>query len=147
MTGGGGYPANYQQQLQQPQTEGSFDYSSIDASKTFADITREQYENWYSRFYPEQVKLLESAQTGSLMKDQLHRVDGNFASAAQAAQRGNQNHMARYGLSAESSAGEDAKFSLSKAISRNSIREHGRESSLATMSGASLSDLKPQQPQ
>lgn len=79
------------------------------ASDTYANIIRQQYDDWYSRFYPKQQELLQKTQSGELLNEQLDRADENSASSLAAAQQGESNKMARYGLSSVQDSGQKAK--------------------------------------
>jgi len=115
------------------------------ADDRYAKITREQYDNWLTQYYPEQKKLLEQTQNGSLMKEQLSRVEGNFSSARLASQTGIDNQKSRYGLSAtQTSTSDENRLSLAKVASKNNVRDYERDRSLATLSGASLNKMQPQ---
>ncbi|EAT7705292.1 hypothetical protein E2703_25680, partial [Salmonella enterica] len=67
------------------------------ASDTFAKLIREQYDDWLSRYYPKQERLMELGTNNELMNAQLGRTDGIAANSLQSAQLGLNNQMARYG--------------------------------------------------
>lgn len=108
------------------------------AADRYARITRQQYDDWYRRFYPEQKKLMEQSQSGALLGEQLGRVDENVDSAAQAAETGQANRMARYGVTAEEDPSQDAKLALSKVSAKNGLRTYERDRSMKTLSGSSM---------
>lgn len=108
------------------------------AAARYASITRQQYDDWYRRFYPEQKKLMEQSQSGELLGEQLGRVDENVDSAAQAAETGQANRMARYGVTAEEDPSQDAKLALSKVSAKNGLRTYERDRSMKMLSGASM---------
>ncbi|MPX91444.1 hypothetical protein [Salinivibrio sp. VYel1] len=108
------------------------------AADRYASITRQQYDDWYRRFYPEQKKLMEQSQSGELLSEQLGRVDENVDSAAQAAEAGQTNRMARYGVTAEEDPNQDAKLALSKVSAKNGLRTYERDRSMKTLSGSSM---------
>lgn len=108
------------------------------AADRYARITRQQYDDWYRRFYPEQKKLMEQSQSGALLGEQLGRVDQNVDSAAQAAEVGQANRMARYGVTAEEDPSQDAKLALSKVSAKNGLRTYERDRSMKTLSGSSM---------
>lgn len=108
------------------------------AADRYARITRQQYDDWYRRFYPEQKKLMEQSQSGELLGEQLGRVDENVDSAAQAAETGQANRMARYGVTAEEDPSQDAKLALSKVSAKNGLRTYERDRSMKTLSGSSM---------
>ncbi|MBL0487397.1 hypothetical protein JD511_20835, partial [Aeromonas caviae] len=68
------------------------------AADTYAKITREQYQDWKTRFYPKQQELMELATNGQLLREQLGRVDENNANALRSAQQATANRNARMGL-------------------------------------------------
>lgn len=108
------------------------------ADYKYARLTRQQYDDWYKRFYPKQRELMEQSQSGTLLKSQLGRVDDNFDGASEAASRGQDMQMARYGLSSKDDPNRDAKLALSKVSAKNGLRDHERERSMNTLSGGSM---------
>lgn len=108
------------------------------AADRYARITRQQYDDWYQRFYPVQKRLMEQSQSGELLGEQLGRVDENVDSAAQAAEAGQTNRMARYGVTAEEDPSQDAKLALSKVSAKNGLRTYERDRSMKMLSGASM---------
>jgi hypothetical protein len=109
------------------------------AADTYADITRQQYDDWYSRFYPKQQELLEKTQSGALLNEQLARVDSNASSSLSAAQQGESNKMARYGVTASQDSGQSAKLALSNAATKNNLRDYEQDRSMSVLSGAGYS--------
>ncbi|WP_025673886.1 hypothetical protein [Salinivibrio socompensis] len=116
------------------------------AADRYARITRQQYDDWYQRFYPVQKRLMEQSQSGVLLNGQLGRVDESVDSAAQAAEAGQANRMARYGVTAEQDPSQDAKLALSKVSAKNGLRTYERDRSMKTLSGSSMG-LRNAQPQ
>lgn len=114
---------------------------SSKAATNYANVTRAQYDDWLERFYPKQKELMESTQTGALLKEQLARVDDNFDSANEAAQVANSNQLARYGLAASQDSTAQAKSSLANVASKNSLRENEKERALSVLSGSGKSNL------
>ncbi|SIO96090.1 hypothetical protein [Vibrio spartinae] len=106
------------------------------ASDTYAGIVRQQYDDWYNRFYPKQKELLRNTQSGVLLNEQLSRVDDNAASSLAAAQQGEANKMARYGLSSTPDASQYTKSALASVSAKNSLRDYERERSMNALSGA-----------
>ncbi|MFG0448305.1 hypothetical protein [Vibrio sp. YQ_11] len=114
---------------------------SSKAATNYANVTRAQYDDWLERFYPRQKELMDSTQTGALLKEQLARVDDNFDSANEAAQVANSNQLARYGLAASQDSTAQAKSSLANVTSKNSLRENEKERALSVLSGSGKSNL------
>ncbi|KUI98936.1 hypothetical protein [Vibrio sp. MEBiC08052] len=106
------------------------------ASDTYAGIVRQQYDDWYNRFYPKQQELLRNTQSGVLLNEQLGRVDENVASSLAAAQQGEANKMARYGLSSTPDASQHVKSALASVSAKNSLRDYEKERSMNVLSGA-----------
>ncbi len=106
------------------------------ASDTYAQLTRDMYDDWYQRFYPRQKELLEKTQTGELLNEQLARADENAAGSLSDAQEAESNKMARYGLSSGVDSGQKAKLALSNAATKNSLRDYEKERSMSVLSGA-----------
>ncbi len=69
------------------------------AADKFAQITRDSYQDWKTRFYPKQKELMELATNGKLLQEQLGRVDENNANALRSAQQATANRNARMGVS------------------------------------------------
>ncbi|MGL5264673.1 MAG: hypothetical protein ACRC9E_00295, partial [Plesiomonas shigelloides] len=68
------------------------------ASDTYARLTREQYQDWLTRFYPKQKELMQLATNGQLLTQQLGRVEQNNANSLRAAQQATANRNARMGV-------------------------------------------------
>ncbi|WP_251878985.1 hypothetical protein [Grimontia kaedaensis] len=106
------------------------------ASDTYAEITRNMYDDWLNRFYPKQVELLQKSQSGQLLNEQLARVDSNANDAGASAKLSEANKMARYGLTPEGDVHRNAKLSLAKVAAKNGLRDHERDRSMQTLAGA-----------
>ncbi|PWI34831.1 hypothetical protein DI392_00685 [Vibrio albus] len=106
------------------------------AADTYAQLTRDMYDDWYQRFYPKQKELLEKTQTGELLNEQLARANDNAEGSLADAQEAESNKMARYGLSSEVDSGQKAKLALSNAATKNSLRDYEKDRSMAVLSGA-----------
>ncbi|MCE0495782.1 hypothetical protein [Vibrio salinus] len=106
------------------------------ASDTYASLTRQQYNDWYNRFYPVQKQLLEKTQSGELLNEQLDRADENAASSLDAAQESESAKMGRYGLSGTVDSSQKAKLALSNAATKNNLRDYEKERSMGVLSGA-----------
>ena len=106
------------------------------ASDTYAQITREQYDDWYERYYPKQQQLLEDTQSGKLLEEQLERVDENYDSSVAASQTAVNNQMARYGLSSAEDSSSNAETALAKVGAKNSLRDYEKERSMSVLSGS-----------
>lgn len=112
------------------------------AADTYAAITREQFDNWLTTFYPKQKELLEKTQSGELLQEQLGRVDSNMAGSMRAATQAQENQMGRYGVKAESDPNQDAKQALANTTARNSLREYEQERSLSVLAGANANAMQ-----
>lgn len=112
------------------------------AADTYAQVTREQYQNWYDTFYPKQKQLLEQTQSGELLKQQLGRVDSNMNSSMRAAQQAQINQMARYGVQAEADPNRAAQQALSKVTAKNSLREYEQDRALNVLAGTSSKSMQ-----
>lgn len=115
--------------------------SSGIAANNFANITNAMYQDWLERFYPQQKQLLEQTQNGELLKQQLGRVDGNFASAQKSATLANANQMARFGVKAEANPNDQARLSLANVTTKNSLRENEQERAMSVLSGGAKGKL------
>lgn len=107
------------------------------AADTFARVTREQYQDWKSRFYPKQKQLMELATNGQLMRDQLGRVDANNANALRSAQQATANRNARMGVSGHASDNSQGlRMALMTAGTENGLREQEQARQLGILTGA-----------
>ncbi|HIF9182350.1 hypothetical protein IHC93_16130 [Photobacterium damselae subsp. damselae] len=108
------------------------------ASDTYANITRQMYEDWEQRFYPKQKELLDKAVSGELATEQINRVDRNMQDSMRSATQSNINHMARYGVDASLSPNIEARQALGLASAKNAIRESEQERSMGILSGSGM---------
>lgn len=111
------------------------------ASDTYAQITRDQYNDWLTRFYPKQLELMQYATDGTLMNQQLARADQNSQQSLNSAVVGAANQQARYGTMNNNSESADNGLSLKSALatagSKNGIREAQQERELNILTGGS----------
>lgn len=109
------------------------------AADTYAKITREQYQDWKTRFYPKQQELMELATNGQLLREQLGRVDENNANALRSAQQATANRNARMGLGTSSNANDNSqglRMALMTAGTENGLREQEQTRQLGILTGA-----------
>lgn len=112
------------------------------ASDTYAQIIREQYDDWKTRFYPKQQQLMDLADSDSLMTAQLTRADENTANAVNNAQVAQNNQMARMGVNTATDTNDNSlglKSALATASAKNGIRSAADERQTNILSGASYS--------
>ncbi|UKA08707.1 hypothetical protein IHC92_18180 [Photobacterium damselae subsp. damselae] len=108
------------------------------ASETYANITRQMYEDWEQRFYPKQKELLDRAASGELATEQINRVDRNMQDSMRSTTLSNINHMARYGVDVNFSPNTKARQALGLAGAKNAIRESEQERSMGILSGSGM---------
>ncbi|WP_043133151.1 hypothetical protein [Aeromonas media] len=109
------------------------------AADTYAKITREQYQDWKTRFYPKQQELMELATNGQLLREQLGRVDENNANALRSAQQATANRNARMGLGTSSNANDNSqglRMALMTAGAENGLREQEQARQMGILTGA-----------
>lgn len=109
------------------------------ASDTYAQIIRDQYDDWKNRFYPKQQELMDLATSGEMMKNQLARVDATTANSVNNAQVAQQNTMARMGVSTATDSNDNSlglKASLATANAKNGARSAEQERQINILSGA-----------
>ena len=109
------------------------------AADTYAKITREQYQDWKARFYPKQQELMELANNGQLLREQLGRVDENNANALRSAQQATANRNARMGLGTSSNANDNSqglRMALMTAGAENGLREQEQARQMGILTGA-----------
>lgn len=111
------------------------------ADDTMAEITREAWEDWQTRYAPVLDEMLNLEDTHQLMTDQLGRVSQNEQNSLNTAQVTQSNDMGRYGLASASNPqdqSDSVSAALSDASTRNGIRtaEQQRDINILTGSGS-----------
>ena len=110
------------------------------ASDKYANIVREQYNDWKTRYYPEQQKLMSLATDNSLMNAQLNLTSTNAANAVSSAEQAQSNQMSRMGVATQTN-GNDNSSSLSSALAqasaKNGTRSAAEERNLSILAGSS----------
>lgn len=107
------------------------------AADTFAQITRESYQDWKNRFYPKQKELMELATNGKLLQEQLGRVDENNANALRSAQQATANRNARMGVSSNTNDNSQGlRAALMTAGTENGLREQEQARQMGILTGA-----------
>ena len=107
------------------------------AADTFAQITRESYQDWKNRFYPKQKELMELATNGKLLQEQLGRVDENNANALRSAQQATANRNARMGVSSNANDNSQGlRAALMTAGTENGLREQEQARQMWILTGA-----------
>ena len=109
------------------------------AADTFAQITRESYQDWKNRFYPKQKELMELATNDQLLLEQLGRVEENNANALRSAQQATDNRNARMGVSAQQNPNDNSqglRMALMTAGTENGLREQEQSRQMGILTGA-----------
>ncbi|HDX8434520.1 TPA: hypothetical protein RQN11_000005 [Aeromonas dhakensis] len=109
------------------------------AADKFAQITRDSYQDWETRFYPKQKELMELATNGQLLRDQLGRVDQNNQNSLAAAKQATDNRMARMGVSPSQGANDNShglRMALMNAGTENGLREQEQSRQMGILTGA-----------
>ena len=109
------------------------------AADTYAKITREQYQDWKTRFYPKQQELMGLATNGQLLREQLGRVDENNANALRSAQQATANRNARMGVNTGSNASNNSqglRMALMTAGTENGLRDQEQARQMGILTGA-----------
>lgn len=109
------------------------------ASDKYANIVRQQYTDWKTRFYPKQQELMELATNGQLLREQLGRVDENNANALRSAQQATANRNARMGVATTTNANDNSSSlntSLAVAAAENGTRRAAEERNLSILAGS-----------
>lgn len=108
------------------------------AADTYANITREQYQDWKSRFYPKQQELMELATNGQLLHKQIGRVEENNTNALRSAQQATDNRNARMGVSGNISNdnSQGLRMALMTAGTENGLREQEQSRQMGILTGA-----------
>ena len=109
------------------------------ASDTYARLTREQYQDWLTRFYPKQKALMQLATNGQLLTQQLGRVEQNNANSLRAAQQATANRNARMGVAPAQNPQDNSqslRMALMTAGTENGLREQEKNRQLGILTGA-----------
>jgi hypothetical protein len=109
------------------------------ASDTFAKITREQYQDWLTRFYPKQKELMGLATSGQLLREQLGRVGGNNVNALRTGQQATANRNARMGVVTPTNPQDNSqglRMALMTAGTENGLREQEKERQMGILTAA-----------
>ena len=109
------------------------------AADTYAKITREQYQDWKTRFYPKQQELMELANNGQLLRDQLGRVDQKNQNSLAEAKQATDNRMARMGVATSQNANDNSqglRMALMTAGAENGLREQEQARQMGILTGA-----------
>ncbi|QNF19559.1 hypothetical protein FT688_02685 [Aeromonas hydrophila] len=109
------------------------------AADKFAQITRDSYQDWKTRFYPKQKELMELATNGQLLREQLGRVDQNNQHALAAAKQATDNRMARMGVSPSQGVDDNSqglRMALMTAGTENGLREQEQSRQMGILTGA-----------
>lgn len=109
------------------------------ASDTYARLTREQYQNWLTRFYPKQKELMNLATNGQLLTQQLGRVEENNANSLRAAQQATANRNARMGVPTQQNPQDNSqnlRMALMTAGTENGLRDQEKDRQIGILTGA-----------
>lgn len=108
------------------------------ASDTYAQIVREQYDDWKTRYYPKQQQLMQMATNGALMNQQLNRVEANSEQSLRGATMGMQNQLGRFGVEQTQNASDNSlslRSALATAGAKNGIREAEQDRQMNILTG------------
>ena len=109
------------------------------ASDKYANIARQQYTDWKTRYQPEQQKLMSLATDNSLMNAQLNRTSTNAANAVSSAEQAQSNQMSRMGVATTTNANDNSSSlntSLAVAAAKNGTRSAAEERNLSILAGS-----------
>ena len=109
------------------------------ASDIYARLTREQYQNWLTRFYPKQKELMNLATNGQLLTQQLGRVEENNANSLRAAQQATANRNARMGVATQQNPQDNSqnlRMALMTAGTENGLRDQEKDRQIGILTGA-----------
>lgn len=110
------------------------------ADDTFAEITREAWSDWQTRYEPVMDQMLNLVDSHQLMTDQLGRVSGNEQNALNTARVTQSNDMGRYGLAGATNPqdqSDSVNAALSDASTKNGIRTAEQQRDMSILTGAS----------
>ncbi|EFY2156331.1 hypothetical protein ACW1AT_000236 [Shigella flexneri] len=105
-----------------------------------AALTRQQYDDWRTRYLPRVARLADLGENNSLMNAQLARVGDLATSSLRTAQMAQDNQMARYGVSRPDNPDSNTlglRNALAIAGAKNGIREAEQDRQMNILTGAS----------
>lgn len=108
------------------------------ASDTYAKLIREQYDDWLTRYYPKQERLMQLGTNNELMNEQLGRTDGIAMQSLRSAQQGLNNQMARIGVQRPDNPQDNTlglRSALAIAGAKNGIREAQQDRQMNILTG------------
>jgi basic membrane lipoprotein Med (substrate-binding protein (PBP1-ABC) superfamily) len=91
-----------------------------------ADLTREQWSNFQTRYLPTQNTLLSLANSDQLLTEQLDRNKVNIESSFETAKQGESIRMGRFGLTPEDSTQGSNNKNLLKNLTKASVNNETR---------------------
>ncbi len=109
------------------------------ASDKYANIVRQQYTDWKTRYQPEQQKLMSLSTDNSLMNAQLNRTSTNAANAVSSAEQAQSNQMSRMGVATTTNSNDNSSSlntSLAVAAAKNGTRSAAEGRNLSTLAGS-----------
>lgn len=109
-----------------PQSNSSIRTDSY--SNTMADLTREQWSDFQTRYLPLQNDLLALADNDQLLTEQLERNQHNVDNSFSLAEQGESMRLGRYGLSPDNSKQNDNNTGLLKNLTMASVNNETRSS-------------------
>ncbi|QKJ87394.1 hypothetical protein PMPD1_2452 [Paramixta manurensis] len=108
------------------------------ASDTYADINRQQYDDWRQRFYPKLKQLMDLSTNTQLMDQQLGRATDTGQQALKSGLVGQANQMARYGVAQNTNPQDNSlglKTALATAGAKNGIRDAEADRQMNILTG------------
>lgn len=108
------------------------------ASDTYAQLIREQYNDWLTRYFPKQERLMQLGTNNELMNEQLGRTDGIATQSLRSAQLGLNNQMARMGVQRPDNPQDNTlglRSALAIAGAKNGIREAQQDRQMNILTG------------
>ncbi|MEC4724252.1 hypothetical protein HWQ46_01655 [Shewanella sp. D64] len=93
---------------------------------TLADLTRQQWSDYSTRYLPMQNSLLAMASNDTLLTEQLDRNKTNLDNSFSLAKQNESMRLGRYGLDADNSTQSETNNSLLKGLTMASINNETR---------------------
>ena len=110
--------------IPEPQLDGSIRTDSY--QNTMADLTREQWSDFKTRYLPVQDNLLAMSNNNQLLTEQLERNKGNIDTSFATAKQNESIRLGRYGLSPENSTQSKNNTHLLKSLTTASVNNETR---------------------
>ncbi len=123
---GGGYSGGLLKGLFDAQPNRNSGIRTSKYEYAMADLTRKQWEDFKTRYLPEQDKLIGLATSDQLLNEQMDRNEKNINTSFDTAKKNESMRMGRYGLTPDNSTQDNNNNNLLKNLTTASVNNETR---------------------